>query len=132
MYNFKDNILKLSKTQDLDELKNEWVIVNDKPHVKNVVCVCRKDIAYFHIFHNKKTSEFSIVGTTCKKKLLPNTSLNKLNIIQCFNGIHDYTMIPDIYEYSREVINIFLDELRNESFKIILSFKYMLIAFSTD
>ena len=41
-------------------------------------------------------------------------------------------MIPDIYEYSREVINIFLDELRNESFKIILSFKYMLIAFSTD
>ena len=52
MYNFKDNILKLSKTQDLDELKNEWVIVNDKPYVKNVVCVCRKNIAYFHIFHN--------------------------------------------------------------------------------
>ena len=30
MYNFKDNILKLSRTQDLNELKNEWVIVNEQ------------------------------------------------------------------------------------------------------
>ena len=56
----------------------------------------------------------------------------KFNIKKYFDGIHDYTIIADIFKYSSEIIGLFLHELKKGNITYILSYKNMLIALKND
>ena len=134
MYNFKDNILKLSRTQDLNELKNEWVIVNEQADYSfdKLQCVCNKNIRNYYIFFNKITYRAIYTGLSCKRMLVSYVGKRKFNIKKYFDGIHDYTIIADIFKYSSEIIGLFFHELKKGNITYILSYKNMLIALKND
>ena len=43
-YKFENNLLKLSKIQNINSALNEWVFVcNEQREIQNITCICQKN-----------------------------------------------------------------------------------------
>ena len=120
-YNFDENILKLSKSNNLNEAKREWYVILKETRAYNetsLVCICQHKIRNIIYMYNKNTQKIIIVGTKCCKKF--NLYQNKLNndilekiLINIFTK-GDYEKINNIIEYSDEIKNELIKYLRNK------------------
>lgn len=141
-YNFDENILKLSKSNNLNEAKREWYVIlketrtyNERVEIKKIlilpptlsknqrffdnepslVCICQHKIRNIIYMYNKNTQKIIIVGTKCCKKF--NLYQNKLN-----NDILEKILINIFTKGDYEKINNIIeysDEIKNELIKYL-------------
>ena len=64
-YKFNTNIFKLSNCKNLDELKNEWILIYYKSN--NISqCLCNRNIMNTYYFFNKLNFNIITIGGGCK------------------------------------------------------------------
>jgi hypothetical protein len=117
LYNFEENILTLSETDNPDILPKEWIHISYNPHLETpVTCICNRDINNNHIFLNIKTKRMINVGSTCVKKLRLNKKKTVRFIIHNFiNGSRgDYQEICDLIKYSNDNWISFLESINSK------------------
>ena len=109
-YNFKQNLLALSQSKDIDEALTEWRVINKNyEHLSEgkVVCICNKVIKRVHYVCNLRTNKFAYLGTACvgkfrnKLKHITNHSLRTVFMDMISDGLYD--KIFDFDGYSDEV-----------------------------
>ena len=116
-YNFEENILKLSETDDPEKLHEEWIHMSYNQHVDTPVrCICNRFIHDIHMFLNIKTKKMINVGTTCVKKLRLNKNNSVRHVFLKFiNGSRgEYQDICDLIKYSNENWITFLESIKSK------------------
>ena len=69
-YRFEENIKKLSESQDIKEIPNEWVFIYRVSfETKEGHCICNNTIKHINYYFNESTFKAIQVGDGCKKKL---------------------------------------------------------------
>ena len=109
-YNFEENLLALSESDNIDDAMNEWCVINKNYEVLSdgrVVCICNKTIKHVHYACNLRTNKFAYLGTSCvgkfrtKIKHIDNNTLRNVFMDMIGDGL--YQRIFDIHGYSDEV-----------------------------
>lgn len=115
-YNFGENILKLSETQDIKDLPNEWeFITRFEGNEKNKLCVCNCKIKNYTFFINIKNKSIILCGDSCKNKLQlkeSNENLIKRLYLKNIFKKQEYGIIKDIFKYSNDVLFSFINNLK--------------------
>ena len=66
-YNFEENIIKLSESDDINDLPNEWEFIARFTHVEKVkICICNCKIKNYSLFINVKIKMLFIVVIVVK------------------------------------------------------------------
>ena len=128
-YNFKTNLLKLSESNDIDTVLNEWRLIryNNKnqpePIETKCQCICQKIISNVFTIYNIKTDKFAYIGTSCYRKFCKN--MNKTNskvlnkVVYEYISESGYRMISDLEEYSSNIkirtIERFENDMKNKT-----------------
>jgi len=105
-FNFNENILKLSRTTDVETLEEEWAVLDEKTDLPEpLTCVCNAQVkAKVFIIYNHLTHQFAYAGNSCVRKFKPKTNRRRLG------GFVDFVMervayveITDIFKYSEDI-----------------------------
>lgn len=116
---FDKNILKLSKSQNLQIAKTEWrEIYREQRMEKTGLCICQHTLKNIIYMYNIFTNYTICVGTTCCKKF-------KLQMIKLDNNIlenviremlirGEYKIIDNILEYTKSIQSQLIKYIRNE------------------
>lgn len=118
-YKFNTNLLDLSKSNDLEIAKTEWLeIYTEQRTDKSGLCICQHKIKNIIFMYNIFTKFTICVGTNCCKKF--NFKINKLNN-NIFKNImvkmiknSDYKIINNIIEYTQDIELELIKCIRNE------------------
>ena len=113
-YNFENNILKLSKTKEINQLQGEWEFVG-KERKEDGLCICGHRMKKVEYYVNTLTGHVIQVGSDCRKKLRLLESNRKLNpilkeFVECSQL--GYANIFDLLRYC--------EESRNRMVKLIM------------
>lgn len=107
-YNFKQNLIALSRSDVLEEALNEWEMINKQPETtKRSVCICQKVIKHIHYLYNPKTHKFAFVGTACVSKFqhtfktMKSKTFRRVILYLFSDGIYEH--IDNLDLYSEEV-----------------------------
>jgi hypothetical protein len=135
-YKFELNLIKASKSKNIDDAKKEWVDFYDNKKDKNINdekkeklenCICGHVVKNIKYMYNKETTITIIIGSTCANKfnmeqnikIKYNKSHNNIFInilIKIMNEKNKYDEIIDIIEYSKNNEK----QIRNEFEKNII------------
>jgi hypothetical protein len=122
VYNFDGNIVKLSKTQNIDEMPKEWrFIINatvekekfkkDLDENEKFTCICNRKIIHADVYFNIITGHTIYVGTGCKQhlKMKCETNVNHIihNVVCMAISIGEYNNIYDLIGYSLDIRDMF-------------------------
>ena len=120
-YKFENNLLKLSKIQNINSALNEWVFVcNEQREIQNITCICQKKLKKVFYMYNKSTMKTIVVGGSCVKKFGSKEIKKNIytktasKIIKNINSNGEYDFINNIEEYSLKVQNDLIDYLENK------------------
>ena len=116
-YKFDENILKLSETNDLEKLHEEWIHISYNEDIDiPVICICQHVIYNTHIYLNIKNKNIINVGTTCVNKIrLKNCKKLRSVIMSFINGTRGhYQEICDLIKYSNENWITFLESIKSK------------------
>jgi hypothetical protein len=114
-HKFEENILKLSETNEVDKLHEEWVCLGyDERVINSETCICNKEIGNVYRFLNMKTMKMINVGTNCVKKLqLKKCKSVRLIMSSFIGGVRgNYNQICDLIKYSNQNWLAFLDAIK--------------------
>ena len=129
VYKFNENLLKLSRSKNIEDAKKEWVIIcEDKREEKTGLCICQNKIKNIVFIYNIHTKYVIMVGSTCKQKFMKdNNKLTKSifkKILKKFLRNGDYVCINDIIKYAKyvkkELLEYFEYKINNHTIDIIL------------
>jgi hypothetical protein len=114
MNTLKQNFLKLSNSNNLNEAVKEYILVSEKKHAtKQDICLCGHKLKNSYWYFNKYNGNALILGSGCKK-LFPHNLSNKKTtyknhfLKQCKNI---KVIIDDIHKYSEDVLIKYLDSM---------------------
>jgi len=126
MYNFENNLLKLSLNQDINYALLEWdYIYNDICNEKSGLCICQHKIKNIYFMYNKLTNNMINVGSNCYKKFgfKKNKKINNpifYNVIKNIFQKGEYEIINDLNNYVNKVEELFIKYITNE-YNIIIN-----------
>ena len=117
MFNFSENILKLSTNSNIDEAIKEWSLIDEGKTEEAVnTCICQKRIKHFSYMYNSKTKKTILVGMRCCKKFNINDAgiKNRLwrNVLQSSVRSGHYVIIDDVLEYSESTTKKLIDLIK--------------------
>ena len=120
-YNFEQNLLELSQSDDIDDALTEWRVINKNYEVLSegkVVCICNKTIKRVHYVCNIQTNKFAYLGTGCvgkfRNKLTHITNKTLRNVFMDMISDGMYEQIFDLHEYSDEVKSRLINHFEND------------------
>jgi len=107
-YKFETNLLKVSKSKDIEEAKREWCeIYTEHREIKTGLCICQHTLKNIKYMYNVSTKQTISVGTGCCQKfnLDINTLTNDIlkSTLQKLIEKGEYKIINDIFEYTKDV-----------------------------
>jgi len=122
VYNFDGNIVKLSRTQNLDEMPKEWrFIINasvekekfkkDLDENEKFTCICNRKIIHADVYMNIITGYTIYIGSGCREHLKMKCESNGNHIIHdvvhMALSIGEYKNIYDLVSYSLDIRDMF-------------------------
>ena len=124
--NFNKNILELMKSDNLDELNNEWIELDEKNKKNNkklyknkkrdFICICGTKIKYPNYFMNLNNGHIIIIGISCMKNHFSESKIiNIKNIVydKIFKSIPNQIVnIDNLINYSLENMNDVINEIK--------------------
>ena len=123
-YKFNTNLLKASKSINLEDAKKEWKIIYEEKREENDgLCICQRKVKNIIYMYNIQTQNTIIVGTVCCKKFemnkdkLSNTILYNLLKNNLIKG--EYTNINNIITYCNSVKEQLIQHIQEEFETII-------------
>ena len=124
-YNFEENIKQLSHSNNIDDIRHEWLFLG-YVQVKDR-CICNRSIKNCYYFYNKITKKFITAGSSCQKKLKLDIKkpIDIATIIDSEKG--DYKEIKDFVAYSNytkaRIIQFFNNKLdKFKQYKTLFDF----------
>lgn len=119
MYKFDINLLKLSKSNDLQTAKKEWYeIYREHRPEKTGLCICQHTLKNIIYMYNKCTKYTIGVGTSCCKKFnlhiikFDNNALKHVMSEMLIKG--EYQIINNILEYTNNIQSQLIKYVRTE------------------
>lgn len=106
-YKFNENLLKLSKNQNLVIAKSEWREIYKEHREEKGICICQhkiKNIVYMYNIFTKYT--ISVGEGCCKKFDLKRIKVNSIilkNVLSKMIANHEYETINNVIEYSNDI-----------------------------
>jgi len=127
-YNFQQNLLKASESNDIIEAKMEWKMMSEQKVQNRVLCICNHKISNVTYFLNTKTKNIINIGSTCKNKFgMDNIPKIKNKLILKFLSKNlknnEYGCITDIKKYCEDVQKELFEYLESKIEKYILNNK---------
>ena len=120
---FNNNILELMKSNNLDDLYDEWIELKDKNNKnfyknkkRDLFCICGNKIQYPIYFLNINTGHTTTIGSSCKR-----IHFNKYKIKNIKNVVYDkiFKSIPNQIINIDNLINYSLENMNDVINKII-------------
>ena len=117
-YDFEQNLLKASQSDNIKESIKEWAEITRKYNCKET-CICNRKIKNVVFMFNNLTNNTIMVGTGCFKKFGFNASHKTIHpvlkdILSNFFEKGEYVKINDIYLYCKYVESKLKDYYRTE------------------
>ena len=115
-YNFVNNALEKSKTNNIKNLPKEWIFIcRFSYREKDGQCICCRKIKHCNMYYNKFTKNWIIVGDKCKNDLSLSKKKGYLsdifrNIIRVKGVKGEYVEITDLNKYCENVKKIFIEK----------------------
>jgi hypothetical protein len=117
-YKFNKNLLGLSNSKVLDQAKKEWDLLDRSKYEESKKCICQHTIKHCNFYLNNINGNMIIVGSACSKKfglIQKETSIKSFPkpIIEIIKK-GEYENIEDLFKYSTEVREIYIQYFKNK------------------
>jgi len=117
-YKFNKNLLGLSNCKVLDDAKKEWDLLDCSKYEESKKCICQHKIKHCNFYLNNINGNMIIVGSACSKKfglIQKETSKKSFPkpIIEIIKK-GEYENIEDLFKYSAEVREIYIQYFKNK------------------
>ena len=107
-FNFDENILKLSSTNDINKIGDEWVIIDKQTlPTQSGQCICQRKIKHIVYLYNAITKQCTLVGSKCLtkfgKRITRTGNPVLVDMFKQYNKDSSYELIDDIFAYSENI-----------------------------